>query len=72
MVRALARGFYPVALENLSLVEALHHLANYTQQSSGIDCMVRGTSSASLADKTTALNLYRIAQEAVANPFKVI
>ena len=62
VIRSLSRGLYPVALETGGLSSALHHLAEYAQGSSGIQCDVRCTASANGIDKTIALNLYRIAQ----------
>jgi signal transduction histidine kinase len=38
--------------------------------SSGVQCTVRYTASASVVDKAIALNLYRIAQEAVCNALR--
>ena len=70
MIRSLSRGLYPVALETGGLSSALHHLAEYTQKSSGIQCTVRCTANTNVIDKTTALNLYRIAQEAVCNALR--
>jgi signal transduction histidine kinase len=67
VIRALSRGLYPVALETGGLSSALHHLSEYAQSTSGVQCVVRCTINTHLIDKTIALNLYRIAQEAVCN-----
>jgi signal transduction histidine kinase len=70
VIRALSRGLYPVALETGGLSSALHHLAEYAQGSPGVQCAVRCTTDAHVIDKTIALNLYRIAQEAVCNALR--
>ncbi|MBS3951840.1 MAG: MASE1 domain-containing protein [Methylomicrobium sp.] len=70
MVRSLARGLYPVALESGSLSSALKHLALYSQSSSGIQCYVQSTIDDFRLDKDTQLNLYRIAQEAICNALR--
>jgi len=67
----LAKGFYPVELEELGLGTALQGLARVTTRSSGVTCRVR--SDGSVADELTgpvAIQLYRIAQEAVRNTVK--
>jgi signal transduction histidine kinase len=70
VIRSLSRGLYPVALETGGLSSALQHLAEYAQMSSGVECTVLGMASANIADKAIALNLYRIAQEAVSNALR--
>ena len=70
VIRALSRGLYPIALETGGLSSALHHLSEYAQGSSGVQCAVRCTINTHLIDKTIALNLYRIAQEAVCNALR--
>ncbi len=70
VIRSLSRGLYPVALETGGLSFALNHLAEYAQMSSEIQCAVRCTASVNVIDKTIALNLYRIAQEAVCNALR--
>ena len=67
MVRLLSRGLYPVALETGGFPSALQHLAEYAQNSSDIQCTVQFTANANVIEKAIALNLYRIAQEAVSN-----
>ena len=69
-IRLLSRGLYPVALETGSFSSALQHLANYTQNTSGIPCAAHCTNAPHVFDKTIALNLYRIAQEAVSNALR--
>ena len=70
VVRSLSRGLYPVALETGGFSSALQHLAEYAQSASGVQCIVRCTASANVIDKTIALNLYRIAQEAICNALR--
>lgn len=70
VIRLLSRGLYPVALETGSFSSALQHLANYTQNTSGIPCAAQCTNTPHVFDKTIALNLYRIAQEAVSNALR--
>ena len=70
VIRALSRGLYPIALETGGLSSALHHLSEYAQGSSGVQCAVRCTINTHLIDKTIALNLYRIAQEAFCNALR--
>ena len=70
VIRSLSRGLYPVALETGGLSSALHHLAEYAQMSSGVHCAIRHTASTNVVDKAIALNLYRIAQEAVCNALR--
>lgn len=70
MVRSLARGLYPVALEFGSLSSALKQLALDSQSSSGLQCSFKSTIDDSRFDKDTQLNLYRIAQEAVCNALR--
>jgi signal transduction histidine kinase len=70
VIRSLSRGLYPVALETGGLSSALQHLAEYAQMSSGVQCVVQVTASANGVDKAIALNLYRIAQEAVSNALR--
>lgn len=70
LIRSLSRGLYPVALETGSFANALHHLAEYAQSASGVSCTCQCTISTHVLDKTTALNLYRITQEAVNNALR--
>ena len=70
MIRSLSRGLYPVALETGGLSSALHHLAEHARSFSGIQCTIRCTADVNAIDRTTALNLYRIAQEAVSNALR--
>jgi len=69
-IRSLSRGLYPVALETGSFSSALHHLAEFTQSTSKVPCAVQCATGAHVFDKTTALNLYRITQEAICNALR--
>lgn len=70
MVRSLSRGLYPVVLESGGLPSALNHLAENARGFSGVHCAVHCSAGLQAIDKNTALNLYRIAQEAVANALR--
>ncbi|MCE5180628.1 MAG: PAS domain S-box protein [Betaproteobacteria bacterium] len=65
--RVLARGLFPVELENNGLMSALEQLASGVNKLFGIVCIFRCANPILVNDRLTAINLYRIAQEAVAN-----
>lgn len=64
--RALARGLDPVVLTK-GLAPALADLAYSTQELFNIDCDFETNESDDALDKVVAIQLYRIAQEAVTN-----
>jgi len=64
--RDLAKGFYPVVLEQGGLLLSLKDLAATTQAGSRVECTVRHRPSFRFAE-AAAIHLYRIAQEAVHN-----
>ena len=69
--RDLARGFYPVELETHGLGVALQELARRTQEAFGISCAVETDKHAPARSKDArAIQLFRIAQEAVHNATK--
>lgn len=68
--RALARGLHPVALEFGGLPAALHALTDQTRATPGLECSLRMDGLTAVADPMVALNLFRVAQEAVANAVK--
>ncbi|HUW51571.1 MAG TPA: PAS domain S-box protein [Sulfuricella sp.] len=68
--RVLARGLFPVELENNGLMSALEQLASGINKLFGIACIFRCINPILVHDRLTAINLYRIAQEAVANAAK--
>ena len=69
--RTLAKGFYPVELERHGLHLALQEIARGTEQSYAVSCLVESDepSCADLKDQL-AVQLFRIAQEAVHNVVK--
>lgn len=69
LTRRIARGLYPVALES-GLVEALDQLADNTQSLKGVSCVLHAEPEAQVSDPLIAMNLYRIAQEAINNAVK--
>jgi PAS domain S-box-containing protein len=69
--RSLARGFYPVELENLGLRPALEEFARHIEQAFGVHCAVQSDGSACGQLKgPLAFQLFRIAQEAAQNAAK--
>lgn len=68
--RDLAKGLYPVPLEEEGLETALRDLASKTAKRTGIACHVHASSPPSQLEKDTAIHLYRISQEALNNSVK--
>lgn len=68
--RQLARGLFPVKLEAEGLVSALEELAENVSSRSKVACRFQAQCSSAISDPSLNLNLYRIAQEAVANALK--
>jgi PAS domain S-box-containing protein len=66
--RDIARGLHPVEMDADGLMVALHDLAMNTSQS--VRCEFRCRERIMMPESDTALNLYRIAQEAVNNALK--
>ncbi|MDZ4405384.1 PAS domain S-box protein [Prosthecobacter sp.] len=66
--RGIARGLHPVVMDAEGLVSALRELA--AQSNGEVSCRLRCERMVPIADNMTALHLYRIAQEAVANALK--
>lgn len=66
-MRRQAHGLYPVELEQRGLTAALEELALGQRQLYGIDCRFALVGRLPALDKSTALHLYRIVQEAVHN-----
>ena len=69
-VRGLARGLYPVELKANGLLPALLELADGTGKKYGLSCVVQSDSSNHVWPDEVAIQLYRIAQEAVNNAVK--
>ena len=70
MTRSLAHGLYPVALELGGLVAALDRLAEQTRALSHMTCVCRCEEDVQVLDSMVAINLYRVAQEAINNAVK--
>jgi PAS domain S-box-containing protein len=68
--RLLARGLFPVELEPNGLMSALEELARNTQRLFGLACEFHCAAPVLVPDSTVAINLHRIAQEAVNNAVK--
>lgn len=67
-VRDVARGLHPVDLEARGLMNALADLA--TKHADGVKCVFECKTAVLVRESGIALNLYRIAQEAVTNALK--
>ncbi|OGH55873.1 MAG: hypothetical protein A3G34_00445 [Candidatus Lindowbacteria bacterium RIFCSPLOWO2_12_FULL_62_27] len=68
--RKLSRGLYPVTLERHGLLSALQELADSATLMYGIRCSVSAPRRIDIRKSTTAIQLYRIAQESVHNAVK--
>lgn len=68
--RELARGLSPVHFDAEGLADALRELALRTKNVFRIDCRFRCAAPVLVRDHTTAVHLYRLAQEAVGNAVK--
>jgi PAS domain S-box-containing protein len=70
--RSLAKAFYPVEMERLGLLAALEEISYNTRTSFGVDCIVHLQEGSLAADLRgpVAIQLFRIAQEAVLNAVK--
>lgn len=70
LTKVLARGFFPVELEENGIISALQELADNTETQFKIACHFSYNEKVFINDNSTALHLYRIAQEAVHNAVK--
>jgi signal transduction histidine kinase len=70
LTRNLARGFFSPELDADGLTVALQGLAENVTERFNVDCVFEGEESIQVPDATIATQLYRIAQEAVANSVK--
>jgi signal transduction histidine kinase len=70
MNRSAARGLYPIALEHGGLIAALERLADDVNSLKAMKCLVRVGPDVQVKDPLVAINLYRIAQEALNNAVK--
>ncbi len=69
-VRRLAHGLYPVELERNGLEAALAELTETSSLRSGVQCRYNHAPLQRKLGKTSALHLYRIAQEAATNALR--
>jgi len=65
--RLMARGLHPLELEHGGIAPALTQLTSSVAKSSGLACHFQSDPNIPALDEATALDLYRIAQEAVNN-----
>jgi signal transduction histidine kinase len=70
VARELARGLQAVELSASGLKNALRDLALQACENNGIKCHFKAARGVRVPDDTSALHLYRIAQEAVTNAVK--
>jgi len=68
--RRVSHGLYPAALESQGLSAALEELADNTRALRGIDCDLRTNPAMRIDDPVVAINLYRVAQDAIHNAVK--
>ncbi len=68
--RELARGLHPLDLDAGNLMSALEELASTTEHLFGVSCVFQCDKPALVNDTSVAINLFRIAQEAVTNAVK--
>ncbi len=70
IARDLARGLQPVELKGSGLIGALRALVESACEKTQIQCEFKVGRGTRVADDTLALNLYRVAQEALTNAVK--
>jgi len=68
--RALSRGLAPVPINPEGLADALTMLAQDVKIKTGIDCSFEAHHAIEIKDRTNAMQIYRIVQEAVNNAVK--
>jgi PAS domain S-box-containing protein len=68
--RTLARGLSPLQIETNGLMSALYELAAQVERRTGINCRFQCLHPVLIPDKTIAIHLFRITQEAVNNAIK--
>ena len=68
--RELAKGLHPVDLDENGLMSALEELTATTEHLFGVSCTLRCDRLVPINDSSVAINLYRIAQEAITNAIK--
>ncbi|MBN2536592.1 MAG: substrate-binding domain-containing protein [Spirochaetales bacterium] len=70
LTKVLARGFFPVELDENGIISALQELADNIETQFKIKCSFSYNEKLFINDNSLALHLYRIAQEAVHNAVK--
>lgn len=70
LARSLARGLAPVEFEAEGLMTALHELAKNTSKRTKIECRFDAPHPVLVSEASTAMHLFRIAQEALGNALK--
>ena len=68
--RDIARGMFPVQMDSAGLSAALEGLADTTRRLTSADVTFSDEGEVQVANVATAMHLYRIAQESVANAIK--
>lgn len=68
--RRLARGLHPVDFDNNGLASVLQELAATTEELFDVSCTLHCAEGIEAGDVSAAINLYRIAQEAITNAVK--
>lgn len=68
--REMSRGLMPVVLDSAGLMAALEELAASTERIFRVNCLFQCERPVQVRDNTVATQLFRIAQEAVANAIK--
>ena len=69
-VRRLATGLFPVKIEQHGLEWALRELASDISARTNVDCSFTMPEPIAFADKNAAVQVYRIAQEAISNALR--
>ena len=70
LARNLARGFQPVKLSGGEFTAAMRALVSQANKSRSLHCRLEMPQTIELPDESMALNIYRIAQEALTNAIK--
>jgi two-component system CheB/CheR fusion protein len=65
--RLLAKGLLPIPITADELISALEGLARSTEDQHGITCYFEGSATNPFCDDTSAMHIFRMAQEAVTN-----
>lgn len=68
--KGLARGLYPIRMEDIGLMNALGELARTVEKLFTVTCRFEYDTPVLIRDTINAIHLYRIAQEAVNNAIK--